>query len=165
MANLTLRAAEPGDIPAILEIWNAAIRDTTVTFTTQPKTRAELAERLRAPFPFLVADHAGGIAGFATCGAFRSGPGYAHTFEHSIYLRPDQQAQGTGRALMGALERDAAAAGAHSLIGALSGTNEAALRFHQALGYDTVAHIPQAGRKNDQWLDLLLVQKILHFPA
>ena len=100
-------------MPAILEIWNPLIRDTSVTFTSsrRPMTgwRADIAARGAA---FLVAEEAGAVLGFASYGAFRGGPGYVHTAEHTVILAPGAQGRGAGRALMRALEDQARAGGA-----------------------------------------------------
>ncbi|KAJ56505.1 hypothetical protein ACMU_06065 [Actibacterium mucosum KCTC 23349] len=157
---MTIRDATSGDAPAIAEIWNAEIRDGLSTFTTVEKTVAEIADRIRRGPCLVACDDR--VRGFATYGPFRGGPGYAHTAEHTVYLSPDAQGQGAGRALMDALEHRAAQQGIHVLVGALSGTNSAGLRFHLARGYSQTGHMPHVGRKAGQWLDLVLVQKIVH---
>ncbi|MHC0053875.1 GNAT family N-acetyltransferase [Actibacterium sp. D379-3] len=164
-----IRAAGPGDIPAIMSIWNPVIRDTLITFNPQEKTAADLAHLLAAKadagHPFLVAEAAGLVLGFATYGAFRSGAGYAHTMEHTVILAPAARGQGTGRALIAGLVAQARAAGAHSLIAGVSAANPGGVAFHAAVGFAEVARLPQVGRKFDQWLDLVLMQKFLDFPA
>lgn len=159
---MIIRPATPEDIPAILAIWNPIIRDTTVTFTTAEKTPRSLAADIAARGPaFLVAERAGVLLGLATCGPFRGGPGYAHSAEHTIILAAAARGQGTGRALMSRLETVARDADIHALIGGVSGANPGAIAFHEALGFARVGHLPQVGRKFGQWLDLVLVQKIL----
>lgn len=159
-----IRPALPADCAAIVAIWNPVIRDTTITFTTVEKTEAGLVEMLAAKAvagePFLVAE-AGGIAGFATYGPFRSGPGYARTAEHTVILAPAAQGRGMGRALMQALEGHARAAGLHSLIGGISGANRPGRDFHAAMGYTQVAVLPEVGHKFGTWQDLVLMQKML----
>ncbi|WP_370634879.1 N-acetyltransferase family protein [Roseivivax sp. GX 12232] len=165
MAELTLRPARAGDAEAIAAIWNPFVRDSTITFTTEEKTPEAVAhmieERGRA---FLVAEAANGLSGFATYGAFRGGPGYARTQEHSVFTAPGTAGQGLGRALVQALEAEARQAGHHSLIGGISAENTGALAFHARLGFAEVGRIREAGRKFDRWIDLVLVQKML-FPA
>lgn len=163
---MKIRPATEADCPAIAAIWNPTIRDTLITFTDVEQTPAHLAAMLAAKkaagVPFLVAEDAdGAILGFATYGAFRKGPGYAATMEHSIMLASAAQGRGTGRALMQALEQAAQAAGVHSLIAGISGVNTGAIAFHRALGFAMVGHLPEVGFKAGQWLDLVLMQKIL----
>ncbi|TMV75130.1 N-acetyltransferase family protein [Thioclava sp. BHET1] len=159
------RAATPGDCAAIAEIWNPIIRDTLVTFTTAEKTATELEAVLRSKaaegLPFLVAERAGEIAGFATYGQFRAGPGYARTMEHTIMLAPAAQGHGLGRGLIAGLVDHGRARGVHSLWAGVSAENPGGVRFHAAMGFAEIGRLPQVGYKFGRWLDLVLMQKIL----
>lgn len=156
-----IRAAAPADVADICALWNAVIAQTTYTFTTVPKASADVLSLLDSKWPVRVARSNGDFAGFACLNAFRSGPGYAHVAEHTVYLKPQMRGAGTGRALMTALENDAHALGISTLIGAVSGNNDAALRFHEKIGFSQVGHLPGVGRKWENSLDLILVQKNL----
>jgi len=160
-----IRAATDADIPGIMAIWNPIIRDTLVTFTDLEKTpealAALLAERHAAGHAFLVAEEGGAVLGFATFGQFRAGPGYRHSFEHTILLAPAARGQGLGRALMAALEEAARAAGGHVLFAGVSAANPEGVAFHTALGYREAARLSEVGRKSGRWLDLVLMEKRL----
>ena len=157
---MILRTATLADIPAILAIWNPLIRDTAVTFTTEEKTPETLAAEITARGEaFLVAEIAGRIAGFASFGPFRAGPGYRHTAEHTVILANHARGRGIGRALMTRLQEVARDRNIHALIGAVSGENADALAFHEALGFARVGLLPEAGRKFGRWMDLVLLLK------
>lgn len=162
---MTVRPAVVADAGAIAEIWNAVIRDTLITFNPVEKTVDEVAALIAARSGpaggTFVAGEAGGVLGFATYAQFRSGAGYARTVEHTILLVPGAWGRGLGRALMAAVEADAAAKGAHSIIAGVSGANPAGRAFHAALGFREVAVLPEVGWKWDRWLDLHLMQKRL----
>lgn len=159
---MIIRTAQTKDAPAIAEIWNAIIRDTTVTFTTELKTIDALEVDIQHRKPaFLVAEKDGQVIGFSTYFPFRGGPGYALTKEHSIMLAPEARGLGAGRALMNQLEAIARDEGVHSLWAGVSGENPAGVKFHDKLGYQSIARLPQVGRKFDRWIDLVLMQKIL----
>ncbi len=81
--------------------------------------------------------------------------------EHTVILTDAARGRGLGRALMAGIEAHAQAAGAHLMIGAISGANPAGLGFHARLGYREVGRLPEAGLKFGQWLDLVLMQKTL----
>jgi L-amino acid N-acyltransferase len=156
-----IRPARPGDAADIAEIWNRVIRETVATFTTLEKTEADLVRSIEGGLPFLVAEETGRVAGFVTAFQFRGGPGYAHTFEHSIHVADGARGRGLGRALMQAVEADLRTCGAHSLFAGVSGENAEGAAFHAALGYREVARLPEVGWKFGRWHDLVLMQKML----
>lgn len=163
---MIIRAAEARDHPAIAAIWNPVIRETTVIFHSEERDAGKVGEiiagRRADGHEFLVAeDGQGAILGFATYGQFRSGNGYRQALEHSVILAPAAWGQGVGRALMAAIEDHARAGGGHTLFAAVSGENDAGIAFHQAVGFRTVATIPEAGAKFGRWLDLVLMMKFL----
>lgn len=159
---MILRQADPRDIAPILDFWNPLIRETSVTFTTLEKTPDTLAADIAARgAAFQVAEEQGILLGFATYGTFRSGPGYAHTAEHTVILAPDARGRGVGRALMTRLEDGARGANLHVLVAGVSGENTGAIAFHRAIGFAEVARMPEVGRKFGRWMDLVLLQKIL----
>ncbi|MEY8838887.1 N-acetyltransferase family protein, partial [Cribrihabitans sp. XS_ASV171] len=133
-----------------------------ITFTTLERRPEDIGADIAARgSAFLVCELAGKIVGFATYGAFRRGPGYAHTVEHSIQLEPAARGQGLGRALMARLEDVAREGGHHVMVGGISAANPGGLAFHAAIGFVEVGRLPQVGRKHGRWLDLVLMQKIL----
>jgi len=158
---MIVRNATPADVPEIIDIWNAEIQSGFATFTTEAKTTDALIARLQTPWPFLVAEASGQVAGFACVGKFRDGPGYKYTAESTIYLAPEAQGLGGGRLLMQELEARLRAQSIHTLIAAISGENPDALGFHRSMGFENGGILPQAGRKHKNWLDLHLLFKHL----
>ncbi|WP_037308156.1 GNAT family N-acetyltransferase [Ruegeria halocynthiae] len=159
---MNIRQAQIGDAAAIARITNAIIRDTLVTFTTTERSVESIATDIETRGSgFLVAVNGRQILGFATYGPFRAGPGYAQCREHSIQLPPEARGQGTGRALMSALESAAQAEGVHVLVAGISSANPDAVTFHAALGFIEVGRLPEVGFKWGKRLDLILMQKIL----
>ncbi|WP_299982321.1 GNAT family N-acetyltransferase [uncultured Ruegeria sp.] len=159
---MIIRQALTKDAPAIATIANALIRDSLVTFTTDERSVKSVAADIESKGPaFLVAEIDGMVAGFASFGNFRPGPGYAQCREHSIQLTPQARGQGVGRALMDALEDRAIAEKVHILVAGISSANPAAIAFHSAIGFEQVGRMPEVGLKWGQRLDLILMQKIL----
>lgn len=159
---MIIRPAMGADAPAIARITNAIIRESLITFTTDERSTTQITEDITVRGTgFLVAEHDGQVVGFATYAPFRAGPGYAQTREHSIQLSPDARGKGVGRALMQALEETARTDGVHVLVAGISSANPGAVAFHAALGFSQVGRMPEVGFKWGQWLDLVLMQKIL----
>lgn len=159
---MTVRAALITDAAAIAVLWNTVIRETLITFNPVEKSLPELETMIaQGPARVFVAEADGTVLGFATYAQFRAGAGYARTMEHSIYLDPAARGRGLGRALMAAVEADAAGRGVHSLFAGVSSANPAGRAFHAAMGFDLIATLPEVGFKWDRWLDLHLMQKRL----
>lgn len=162
---MIIRPAAPCDHLAILALWNPVIRDTTIIFHSEERDEPMLADliatRRAAGHEFLVAQDQGRLLGFASYAQFRAGNGYARALEHSIILDDGARGRGVGRALMARLEDHARTAGGHTLYAGVSGENAAGIAFHKAIGFETIARLPEAGRKFDRWLDLVLMMKFL----
>jgi L-amino acid N-acyltransferase len=162
---VTIRDAGDVDLPAILDIVNDAVLNTTAIWTNHAfdleNRRAWLHERQTRSFPVLVAEFAGEVAGFASFGEFRKGDGYEHTVEHSIYVHRHHHGKGVGRQMMPPLFDRARHLGKHVMIGGVEAGNAASLHFHQALGFSETGRLLQVGQKFDRWLDLVFMQKIL----
>jgi phosphinothricin acetyltransferase len=157
-----IRAAQPGDAAGIAALWNPIIRDTAITFTDLEKPIPEVEALIAArPDAFLVAEAAGAVLGFASFGAFRSGPGYARSVEHTVLLAPEARGRGLGRALMSALEDRARGQGKHLMVGGVSGSNPEGIAFHAAVGFAEAGRVTQAGWKLGRYHDLVLMQKLL----
>ena len=108
MAGLVIRDAGEADMPAVCAIYNHAVAHTTAIWNDRT---VDLADRLawwqgrkQAGYPLLVAvDASGAVMGYASFGDWRAFDGFRHTVEHSVYVAPDRQGAGVGRALMVAL--------------------------------------------------------------
>ena len=162
---MIIRLAAKSDAADISEIWNSYIRNTSITFTTDEKTPTSIAELITQKaengLPFLIAEDQGKILGSATYGAFRNGPGYSFTVEHSIMLSDTAKRGGIGRALMTALEAEAQKNDINSLVAGISAENQDAIAFHEVIGFKKVGHVAQVGHKFGRWMDLILLQKML----
>ena len=161
-----IRSAVIADAHSITALWNNLIRETVVTFTTELKVCGDVEAMIMDPErSVLICEQEGVFVGFALFGAFRGGPGYEHTVEHTIYLVPEAQDKGLGRALMDTLLSAAMTLGHHAMIGAISGGNANAVAFHEKCGFKQAGHLPEVGRKNGVWHDLILMHLILETPT
>ena len=70
----------------------------TATFELDPPDEAEMERRLArlaaGGFPYLVAEAAGAVAGYAYAGPYRDRPAYRFTVEDSVYMRDDCAGKG-----------------------------------------------------------------------
>jgi L-amino acid N-acyltransferase YncA len=158
---MIIRPLEVRDLTDVAALWNPVIRGSAITFTTEEKTQGGLALWLSAGPPRIAATDGDALLGFVAAGPFRSGPGYARIWEHTVFVAPAAQGRGVGAALMAAMVDAARAARIGSLIGGISGENTPAIAFHARLGFAEVGRVPRAGWKFDRWLDLVLMQALL----
>ena len=160
--NCVIRPARDSDAEAIAALHGLVVDTTLMTFTTQHRSLSDWQDDIHADPRLLLAEtEAGEFLGFAYLSTFRKGPGYAHSAEHSIYLNEAARGRGVGRKLLFALEDQARQQGIHVLVAGISGANPAAQAFHASCGYAEVGRMPDVGHKWGQWLDLVLMQKIL----
>ena len=149
------------DVDDIRALVNEIITETTITFTTTPKTDADVAELIETGQVLVARDTSGTFLGYGAFGTFRKGDGYADTLEHTIALASAARGQGIGRVLMATLTDVARDQGAHSLIAGISAENDAGIAFHEACGFQHVGRVPGAGKKFGRRIDLVLMQLIL----
>src|SRR5258708_2724492 len=120
MTGIFIRPAGPNDLAAITRIYAYAVRHGTASFEIDPPDQYEMMRRFEAlvagGFPYLVAERAGALAGYAYAGPYRARPAYRFTVEDSIYVAAEQQRLGIGRALLDRLIAEAARRGFRQMI-------------------------------------------------
>ena len=143
---MPFRVADPGDLPRIVEIYNAAIPGRLATADTEPVTvesrRGWFEEHHPAARPLLVLEEAGAIAGWVSLQSFYGRPAYEATAEVSAYVAPERQRQGIGRRLVAEAIRIAPAAGVKTLVGFVFAHNLPSLRLFEGSGFQRWAHLP-----------------------
>ena len=163
---LTIRPSLESDIPAIAAIYAQHVLHGTGTFETAAPTQAEMstrrAEVLARRLPYLVAEEAGRVIGFAYCQWFKPRPAYRFSAEDSIYLHPDVHRRGVGKELLSRLCVHAEEAGVRKLIAVIGDSeNAASIAVHRACGFHPAGLIRSCGWKFDRWLDIVLMEKSL----
>ena len=158
-----IRPARPADCAAIAEIFAGYVTGTVITFQLTPPAPAYWEDRLgeltAAGLPFLVAEDAGRVAGYAYLSPWRPQPAYRHTAEDTVYLRPDQTGRGLGRRLLTELLSQGAAAGIRQVIAVIADTGDpASTALHTSLGFVPAGRLHRVGRKHDRWIDTTLLQ-------
>jgi phosphinothricin acetyltransferase len=165
-AGFTIRACAAGDIPAITAIYRPAVLTGTASFETEPPEEAEMTHRrdklFAGNYPYLVAESAGAIIGYAYAGLYRARPAYRSTVENSVYVRDGEHGRGIGRALLEALIKEAGARGFRQMIAVIGDSaNAPSIRLHAALGFEPVGTLRSVGWKHGRWLDTVLMQRAL----
>lgn len=159
---MSIRFASKEDCAAIAEIYNHAVLHTAAIWneqTVDAENRISWYEaRQLMGYPVLVSEDRGVITGYASFGDWRNFEGFRHTVEHSVYVHPQHQGKGLGRALLSRLIDEARACGKHVMVAGIESQNQASLHLHSALGFTLTAQMPQVGTKFGRWLDLTFMQ-------
>src|SRR5579859_2049975 len=162
----SVRACEAGDVSAICAIYAHHVLHGLASFEVEPPAEAEMARRresvLAGGYPYLVAERAGKVLGYAYASAYRTRPAYRHTAENSVYIRHDCVGQGIGRALLAALIPACEARGLRQLVAVIGDSgNAASIALHRAAGFTMIGTIRSAGFKFGRWVDTVLMQRAL----
>ncbi len=120
------------------------------------------ADVLAKGLPYLVAVDGQEVLGFAYCNWFKPRPAYRFSAEDSIYLAPNAQARGLGRALLTELAAQAERAGVRKLIAVIGDSaNTGSIGVHRSVGFSHVGILKACGWKFDQWLDVVMMDMAL----
>jgi len=166
MSTTNVRPASVSDIPAITRIYAHAVRHGTASFELEPPDEAEMTRRMRAlldaKYPYLVAEIDGAVMGYAYAGPYRTRPAYRYTVENSVYITPDAQRRGIGRALIDRLISESEARGYRLMIAVIGDSAQTpSIELHRAAGFKMVGAFEAVGYKFDRWLDSVLMQRPL----
>ena len=153
-----IRPAAAGDAGAIARIYNYYIQNTVITFEEQIVSAEEIAGRIEAvtavSLPWLVAEEAGQITGYAYATKWRPRSAYRFSVELTVYLDSDCVGQGLGSRLYTALFALLKEKGVHSVIGGVAQPNPASAALHEKFGMTRVAHFKEVGFKFGKWVDV-----------
>jgi L-amino acid N-acyltransferase YncA len=168
--DLLIRPSTPADLPSITTIYGWNVRHGTGTFELDAPDEAEMARRrddvLSKGLPWLVAERAGRVLGFAYANHFRPRRAYRFCLEDSVYLADDAKGQGLGRLLLAELMARCEAAGARQMLAVIGDSaNLGSIGVHRTLGFEHIGVMKAAGWKFDRWLDVVVMQKSLGYGA
>lgn len=165
----TIRPAAPEDAAALLTIYAPYVEKTAVTFEYDVPTPEDFAGRIArtlARYPYLAAESAGQLLGYAYAGPFKDRPAYDWAVETTVYVRRDLRRRGLGRALYAALERCLGAQGVLNLNACIACPEQEdkyltrdSVDFHSRLGYRLVGEFSRCGCKFGRWYNMVWMEK------
>ena len=166
MTSPTIRRATAADIVAITAIYRPAVLTGTASFEVEPPDEAEMRRRqdtiIGAGMPYIVAELSGRVAGYAYVNLYRPRPAYRFSVEDSIYVAPDAQGHGIGRALLSSLIDRSTALGKRQMIAVIGDSaNAPSISLHRAMGFVDCGTIRSVGFKHGRWLDSVIMQRAL----
>ena len=161
-----IRPSSDADLPAITAIYAHHVLHGTGSFETEPPSVADMTARradvLSKGLPYLVVEQDGKIAGFAYGNWFKPRPAYRYSVEDSIYMAPELQGKGLGRALLAELLARFEAVGIRKVMAIVGDSaNTGSVGIHLALGFAQVGIVDSCGWKFGAWRDIVIMQKTL----
>ncbi len=160
----TIRAAQRSDAEAMREIYNEAVRTTTATFDTEPRSLDEQVDWLDhhdATHAVLVAELDGTVVGWASLSPWSDRGAYDRTAEISVYVGSRWRGRGVGRALIRGILTAAQECHLHTILARVVVGNPVSRSLHVTAGFKPVGVMHEVGYKFDRFLDV----ELLEFPV
>ncbi len=165
MDAVVIRPASTDDAAQITAIYNPYVLETTISFEEKPVSASEMVSRILAVqaenLPWLVAEQAGQIIGYAYATPWRVRAAYRHSVETTVYLTRTACGQGLGKLLYERLLAALGDSGKRAVIGGIALPNAASIALHERLGFKPVARFEQVGYKAGRWVDVGYWQLLL----
>ena len=143
----------------VLAVYQAGLDTGDASFET---TAPDWGTWARAHLPthrFVALDPAGAVVGWVAASPVSSRCVYARVLEHSVYIRPDQQGHGIGRALLDTYVAATEAAGVWTLQSRVFPENTASLTLHERAGFRAVGRRERIGHHYGVWRDVTLIER------
>jgi len=160
---LKIRPLVADDLPQIQQIYAHHVLHGTGSWEWEPPSLAEITDRAQSVqekgLPYLVAEVAEQIAGYAYASPYRPRAGYRFTLEDSVYLHPEFSKQGIGLQLLKKLQAQCGALGYREMIAVIGDSaNYASIRLHERAGFIEVGVFHNIGFKFGHFLDSVYMQ-------
>lgn len=158
---MKIRDAVETDLPAIVEIYNAAIPGRMACGYSEP-----VSVESRQPWyqqhpancrPIWVMEIDDKIVGWLSFQFFYGTPAYHATAEVSIYINPNYQRIGIGKKLLDKAISESSKFGIRTLIGFIFAHNLPSLRLFERLGFQRWGYLPKVAEIESIERDLVIV--------
>jgi len=156
-ASPAFRLATAADAAAVAAIYAPYVRDTVISFETEPPDAAEMARRIASVgerWPWLVAVDAAGLLGYVYAGEHRVRAAYRWDADVAVYLEPRAHRRGIGSALYRRLFALLSAQGYVNAYAGITLPNVASVGLHQSMGFSPVGVYRGVGYKHGRWHDV-----------
>jgi phosphinothricin acetyltransferase len=150
---------KPADGGRVLAIYQAGLDGGDASFETAAPTWEQFDAAHLAEHRFVAEDsYTGQVVGWAAVTRVSERCVYAGVVEHSVYVDPDHQGQGIGRALMEALIASTESVGVWTIQSGIFPENAASLAMHGQLGFRVVGTRERIGQHRGRWRDVVMVE-------
>jgi phosphinothricin acetyltransferase len=162
-SEIQIRAARRSDIAAITEIYAHHVLHGTGSFEIEPPDVPEMERRMEdivsRGLPYLVAEDATTVIGYAYAALYRTRIAYRFTLEDSVYVHHAHMGRGVGAVLLARLIPACKDWGCRQLVAVIGDSqNTASVKVHEKLGFQHSGVLRGVGYKFDRWIDTVLMQ-------
>jgi L-amino acid N-acyltransferase YncA len=157
-----IRPATGEDAAWIAAVYAPYVRDTAVSFETDPPSADEMAARISGSIAWLVDSS---LRGYAYASPHRSRAAYRWSVDVSVYVAPSAQRTGLGRALYDELFGVLTELGYAQAFAGITLPNDPSVGLHRALGFEPVGVYRNVGFKHGAWRDVAWYQRGLAGPV
>jgi len=157
---MKIRDAAEADLPAIVEIHNAAIASHISTAQLEPVTVEGRRQWFRAhspaQYPIWVAELEGAIAGWLSFREFLPRCAYRGTVEIRLYVSEKFRRRGVGKRLLQEAIARGPQLGIHSLVGLIFGHNEPSIALFRVARFERWGLLPGVAYVDETPRDLTI---------
>jgi L-amino acid N-acyltransferase YncA len=161
-----IRDATAVDLPAVIDIYNAAIATRLATAQLQAVTvesrRSWLSDHSPDQYPFWVLETNGQVVGWLTFKSFLPRCAYRGTAELSVYVHEQFRRRGIARKLLESAIATAPRLEITALVGLIFAHNEPSTRLFAELGFTRWGLLPRVARMDEVERDLTIMGR--HIP-
>jgi phosphinothricin acetyltransferase len=152
-----VRMASTDDAREIQAIYAPYVRDTVISFETEPPSVEEMARRIDATLamlPWLVHLQDGRIAGYAYASRHKERNAYQWSVDVSAYVHRDFHRRGIGGSLYRSLLALVRQQGFFNAYGGITLPNAASVALHESVGFRPLCVYRGVGFKAGRWHDV-----------
>jgi L-amino acid N-acyltransferase YncA len=163
-----VRLAEPADAAGVHAIYAPLVRDTAISFETDPPSVEEMSRRIGAiseRLPWLVCSDDGAVLGYVYASRHRERAAYRWSVDVTVYIHERARRGGVGHALYSTLLALLAVQGYHRAYAGITLPNAGSVGLHEAEGFTPIGVYPAVGFKLGDWHDVGWWQRTLRPPA
>ena len=161
---LNVRDATDADVAQIAAIYAREVETGVATFEEVPPSRQDMLGRMtnikRLGLPYLAAERAGKLLGYAYAGQFHPRAAYRYTLEDTVYIHEEARRQGVAKALLDELLARCEAIGCRQMMALITSVpGSASIALHAGLGFRMMGVAQSVGYKFGRWLDVAYMQR------
>ena len=157
--NYELREMLPSDEARVLEIFQQGVNGGMATFETTVPTAEAWNMDYFNDCRWVLENETNEVVGWCALKPVSKREVYKGVAELSIYFDNEYQGKGLGSVLLKKLILDSESHGFWTLQANIFSENEASLRFHQKNGFRIVGMRKKIGKLNNEWKDVVMLER------